>query len=315
MKQEKNEGILVTGSHRSGSTWVGRMIALSPKVGYIHEPFNMKSSRPGKLNVDVNYWYQYALDGDELRFRQAFEKTLNFQYSPLEEIKVIRSWRDSIRMIRDFTQFKWHNFLNSKPLIKDPLALCSADWLFANFSIKPVVLIRHPAAFVSSLKNQGWGFDFSNFLHQPHLLEDKLSPFKSEIEEYVYRDFNIISQASLLWKIIHYVIYEYQQNHPNWFFVKYEDIATDPIKSFQEIYKYLNLDFTNNIKNQIWYYSNPSNSLNTPNPFFKRYQSKITRNSSANLNIWKERLTTEEIKQIKYSVKDISHLFYSENDW
>ena len=32
--------ILVTGSHRSGTTWVGKTIALSPSVTYIGEPFN-----------------------------------------------------------------------------------------------------------------------------------------------------------------------------------------------------------------------------------------------------------------------------------
>jgi len=39
--------ILVTGSHRSGTTWVAKMIANSPSVGYIHEPFNPTIYRPG----------------------------------------------------------------------------------------------------------------------------------------------------------------------------------------------------------------------------------------------------------------------------
>ena len=30
--------ILVTGSHRSGSTWVGKMLSVAPHVAYIHEP-------------------------------------------------------------------------------------------------------------------------------------------------------------------------------------------------------------------------------------------------------------------------------------
>ena len=38
--------ILVTGSHRSGTTWVGKMLAATGSVGYIHEPFNLKN-RPG----------------------------------------------------------------------------------------------------------------------------------------------------------------------------------------------------------------------------------------------------------------------------
>ena len=37
--------ILVTGSHRSGSTWLGQMIGASDAVGYIHEPFNIDRGR------------------------------------------------------------------------------------------------------------------------------------------------------------------------------------------------------------------------------------------------------------------------------
>ena len=36
--------ILVTGAHRSGTTWVGKMLALAPGVGYVHEPFNPRFS-------------------------------------------------------------------------------------------------------------------------------------------------------------------------------------------------------------------------------------------------------------------------------
>ena len=38
--------ILVTGAHRSGTTWVGKMLALAPGVGYIHEPFS-PATAPG----------------------------------------------------------------------------------------------------------------------------------------------------------------------------------------------------------------------------------------------------------------------------
>jgi LPS sulfotransferase NodH len=30
--------ILVTGAHRSGTTWVGKMLALAAGTGYAHEP-------------------------------------------------------------------------------------------------------------------------------------------------------------------------------------------------------------------------------------------------------------------------------------
>src|SRR5882672_1880226 len=45
--QAGSRPILVTGAHRSGSTWVGRMIARSPTIRYIHEPFNPDAFKPG----------------------------------------------------------------------------------------------------------------------------------------------------------------------------------------------------------------------------------------------------------------------------
>jgi hypothetical protein len=33
--------VLVTRSHRSGTTWVGLMLALSPTFEYVYEPFNV----------------------------------------------------------------------------------------------------------------------------------------------------------------------------------------------------------------------------------------------------------------------------------
>lgn len=48
--------ILITGSHRSGSTWIGRMLALSPKVGYIPEPFGLHH-RPGLLASPFQWWF------------------------------------------------------------------------------------------------------------------------------------------------------------------------------------------------------------------------------------------------------------------
>ena len=32
-------GVLVTGSHRSGTTWVGQILGLAPGLCYLHEPF------------------------------------------------------------------------------------------------------------------------------------------------------------------------------------------------------------------------------------------------------------------------------------
>ena len=48
--------ILVTGSHKAGTTWVGEMLAASRRVGYISEPFN-----PTQLLAYVTWSDKYGL--------------------------------------------------------------------------------------------------------------------------------------------------------------------------------------------------------------------------------------------------------------
>ena len=54
--------ILVSGSHRSGSTWVGKTIALSNKVRYVHEPFNIQMD---VHNAPFKYWFQYLSENSD----------------------------------------------------------------------------------------------------------------------------------------------------------------------------------------------------------------------------------------------------------
>src|SRR5262245_36354035 len=59
MSASHNRPILVTGSQRSGSTWVGQMLASHPRVVYFWEPFNRMVPRS-----PVKYWYHHVTDED-----------------------------------------------------------------------------------------------------------------------------------------------------------------------------------------------------------------------------------------------------------
>ena len=50
--------ILITGSPRSGTTWIGKMIASAPSVGYIHEPFN-PAHNTGICAACIEDWFTY----------------------------------------------------------------------------------------------------------------------------------------------------------------------------------------------------------------------------------------------------------------
>ncbi len=119
--------ILVTGIHRSGTTWVGKMLAANHKVAYISEPLNLWH-RPGVMRVPVGYWYPYICDDNEAEFLPALEETLNFDYHPWAELKSLRSIKDGLRMCRDWGTFLKGKVLHQRTLLKDPFAVFSLSW-------------------------------------------------------------------------------------------------------------------------------------------------------------------------------------------
>lgn len=307
------KGILVTGSHRSGSTWVGKMLSLSSSIGYIHEPFNIERRRFGICRAKFQHWFFYVTEENESTFYQPIKDTLDLNYSFKEDIKEIKSLKDIGCSLRDYIKFSHYQISRVRPLLKDPLAVFSAEWLASRFNMNVIVLIRHPAAFAGSLKIKDWTFPFSHFLEQPLLMRDHLEPFEAEIKDYTKREYPVIDQAILLWKIVHYVIAKYKKNHPDWLLIRHEDISRNSSYFFNTIFNNLNIEFTHKIQNKIEKYT----ALEKPRKqlLIRRHNLEIKRNSRANIYSWKSRLSASEIKTIRTNVEDISSLFYSDEDW
>ena len=119
--------ILVTGAHRSGTTWVGKMLAASPQIAYISEPLNVLH-RLGVLRTSVAHWYTYICYANEDLYLPALNDTLAFRYHPLAEIQSLRSRKDIGRMFRDWNIFTQGRLFKRQPLLKDPFAVFSAPW-------------------------------------------------------------------------------------------------------------------------------------------------------------------------------------------
>ena len=173
--------ILVAGAHRTGTTWVGKMLAASGEAAYISEPLNVWH-RPGVLRIPIEYWYTYICDQNEGGFLTALSETSHFHYHPWAELKSLRSRKDMLRMGRDLSIFWKGWFLRQRPLFKDPFAVFSAPWFADRLGFQVVITVRHPAAFVSSLKRLNWSFDFQDLLQQPLLMRDHLEPYRAAIQ-------------------------------------------------------------------------------------------------------------------------------------
>jgi len=285
------------------------MIAASPEVGYISEPFNL-SHRPGICGAKFDYWFTYITHENAQRFYGHIKRTIDFSYNMLGGLQSVRGPKDAAHLLIDYYILRKYRRSSVRPLIKDPIAVLSAEWLVSTFDMDPIVLIRHPAAFASSLKLMNWTHPFSHFLQQPLLMRDHLHPFESEIRKHSERSYDIIDQAILLWRVIHYVVMQYQKKHRDWVFIRHEDLSSDPISGFQTLFDKLGLRFSEHIKDVVREHSNSPNPSEVPmggNP--------IKRDSKETIWNWKRRLTKSDIKKIREETADLSSVFYSDDDW
>lgn len=301
--------ILVTGSHRSGTTWVGKMLAATPSVGYIHEPFNV-THRPGICSARFPYWFMYITEENASPYLVPLKRTLQFRFDIGAELPAIRSLRHVGRMIKNYKNFALYRFRHAIPLIKDPIALFSSEWLAHAFDMHVIVLIRHPAAFVSSIKRLNWTHNFSHFLHQPLLMRDYLSPFESEIRAFAQNEHHIMEQATLLWRMIHHTILVYKEKHQGWIFIRHEDISADPLYHFEYLYKSMNLTLTDKERQVIKEFSSEDNLTEA-----SRGHTLVKRNSKSNIKSWQKNFSKQELSTLRTQVEDISHKFYSDADW
>jgi hypothetical protein len=310
IRQKMKTPILVTGAHRSGTTWVGKILAASPEVAYISEPLNVHH-RPGVLRVPTHYWYSYISADNQADFLSAFRETVRFRYHPWLELKSLQSKKDAGRMLRDMGWFIGGKLRRARPLLKDPFAVFSAPWFAEMLDCQVVILIRHPLAFVSSLKRLNWKFDFRDLLAQPLLMHDHLEIFRSDMEALLDFPDDVIVQGSLLWRMIYSVVDSFSAMHPEFIMVRHEDFSRQPEAEFRELFASLEIAFTPKVRKVI----QTSSQSNNPDELSTHGVHAVKLDSLANLSNWKKRLSADEIRRIRDLTADVVARFYPEESW
>jgi hypothetical protein len=300
--------VLVTGSHRSGTTWIGQTLAFAPHTGYIHEPFNPDITYP-TVEKTFPFWFQHISDHNETLHRAPVEQLMAFHYPLLANLYRSQSVKGFAYVLSECARTTLNRLSSSVPIVKDPIAFFSAEWLSHSFNMNVLVSIRHPAAFCSSLKLKNWSFDFNTFLKQPLLMKSYLSTFHDEISEFSSCERPIIEQAILLWRCIHKTVLIYQERHPEWLYVRHEDLSLDPVFGFRELYASLGLEYSSTIEARI------IKSSGAHNPTEQVPGNEYIRDSISNIRNWTRRLTFQEIDLVRCKTESISCSFYSDDDW
>ena len=301
--------LLVTGSHRSGTTWVGKMLAHSGAFGYVHEPF-LPSRSPGWLPEPMPYWYMYICADNDHLYRSALRRVVNLRFPVRASLRRTRTPRQLALQIPEWAKSIGYRRRGVRPLLKDPLALFSAPWLADTFDAQVIVMIRHPVAFVGSIKKLNWGFDYErNWLAQELLMRDLLGHRAHEYRGY-RGEVDLVGEGIVMWNSIYDVVSRFCRERPEWQFVKYEEVARDPLAEFESLYRAVGLPWTTGAADAIRSDTDSGNPKDVP----RRRRRAVRRDSRAAAATWSRRLTNDEVKRVTEETAEIAARFYAPDE-
>jgi hypothetical protein len=281
------------------------MLCATGEAGYVHEPFNPKR-RPGWGGDRFPYWFMYVTSENEAFYKPVVERALAFRYPIRDNLAALRRPSRVALFGLDLARSLPPRVRRARPLIKDPIALFSAEWLARTYAMDVVVMIRHPAAFASSIKRLNWRFEFRDWLAQEDLLRDHLGRWRDQMHDAWASKVDVIEHAIVMWNAIHDVVDGMRIRHPEWSFVRYEELADEPVKGFRSLYAACGLTWTGSAERAIARSTDASNPKEVP---LWRHQS-IKRSSAAAKDTWRTRLTAEEIERVTEGTAEIAARFY-----
>jgi len=118
-----------------------------------------------------------------------------------------------------------------------------------------------------------------------------------------------MDQAILLWNLIHHQILRFREEHPDWEFLRHEDLSREPVERFRALYDRFGLSWTDDVRRTVEEHSGVGNPEETMDAASHK------RDSLRAMTAWKDRLTPEEIDRIRTGTEAVAAAFYTDVDW
>jgi hypothetical protein len=266
--------ILLSGSGRSGTTWLANIITASHGFGYIFEPFDHRKVKEAKHLPLRTY----------MRPEENYPERAEFVKRVLSG-KIHNSWTD-----RDNK-----NFFVWKYLVKSIRANLMLAWIDRNFHCPIIYLIRHPCAVVLSKIKSNWDTHLEIFLEQNELMRDYLNGFKKIIRAAK----NPLQKHTVMWCIENLIPLD-QFKRYNWIICTYEGLCNNKEKEVDRIFARLGLKRTKQVNSAI-------------NNFYQTRKDSAVRVGKNPVCDWKNQLSKKDVADILGIVDDFGIKLYGEN--
>jgi len=285
--------ILVTGTHRSGTTWVGNMLA-SSGIWHCHEPF-------GPYKGKWQEWFTYAnANVSRPDIDSLISGVLKGKHRELLDMKWVEHPLMPLRLLPQPVH---------RILIKDPIACLMSEYLTNRFDMHTLVLFRHPAAFVESVMRLGWPqqFGIRLFLENIDLMHDFLYPYEGLMAS--VQDSGDLKAAAVMHGCLNTVLWAYVKRNSSMKSLCFEDLCMDPLHSFVGIFSELGLTYNDKVKQR-------HESMCHSDKYDGRKAHAIHRQSNAMAYGWKQRMDQHDIDRVRtvWEHFDIP-LYKNDSEW
>ena len=313
-----NKSILVAGIPRSGSTWFGQVLASSGELSYLHEPDNERhtfSAYYYKQNLPRFPFIKTdeSLNAYHRLFYQAFYKPYSglgsfsnkvlFKLARFDKELVETHLKDrGINKPNIFNPVMWlYPFLpkeikDRRRIVKSVHCILSLEYLLKHLDMIPVIIIRHPAAVISSyLKMENPDIDrkiYNNKTLMSEMFGEHIPDMTGLKSIEAYAGF----QVAIFYRMISKTI----QNNTKIILVEHEKICVEPHNKFKALFDRLNLSFNEKVIDFIEQHNVKGSGYQT------------NRIASETLDNWKSKLDETQINEIIKGYNIIASSYYKE---
>jgi hypothetical protein len=163
---------------------------------------------------------------------------------------------------------------------------------------------------VSSWWRLGWRPRLEELLAQPALLRDRLAGFREELEAAAADPrADGVDQASLLWRVIYATVAAYRREILGLEVVRHEDLSVDPVPEFAALYDRLGLPVGPAAERTILRATSGGADQGLMRWSLAGGVSRTAArrlDSRANLQVWRERLTPEQVARVRELTADVA---------
>ncbi|WP_424099178.1 sulfotransferase [Moorena producens] len=285
--------LVITGSPRSGTTWLAEVLSKVTDFPILWEPLFPNEKNIHIHNV-INFERIYFKDNEKEKIKDDLFK---YMFTVFSGRQLNPTTLRNCDLLRSISPKGW--------VVKFCLATPLIPWINDSFPlIKPIIIVRHPCAVIASQIKWGWWKKWQNY--DPLDLETAFSPviptYALDTLRKVVREITTFEEIlSVVWCLDNLRVLREDINPSN-LIIPYECIVADGEKSILRILshvKQINLNSKpKSIESYLYKFSSTTHHLSSFNK------------GNRSLNRWREELSHEQIKKIMKIVNDFEINLY-----